>query len=119
MRQEKYDGDGLLLSDISWRAGKRHGRSVEYWINGALRSEGTFGEGKGKLTGYFLGGQKQFEEEYVNDKKVGRQTYWHENGQKRLECTVNEAGRYDGSYISYYQGGQKEFQLDYRKWKNY
>jgi antitoxin component YwqK of YwqJK toxin-antitoxin module len=113
VHQESYDDDGFILSETAWQSGKRHGKSVAYWITGAVRSEGTFDEGNGKLTGYFPGGQKQFEEQYVNDRKVGKQIYWHENGQKRLECTINEAGRYDGCYIYFHQNGQKAFQLEY------
>lgn len=114
VRQEKYDGDGFILSEISWRAGKRHGRSVEYWITGTKRSEGIFNEGNGKLTGWFPGGKKEFEKEFANDNPFGKQVYWYENGQKMSECTIDETGRYDGSYIRFHQNGQKASQLEYK-----
>jgi antitoxin component YwqK of YwqJK toxin-antitoxin module len=104
----RWDDDGFLLSETNWQAGKRHGKWVEYWITGFVRSEGTFNEGCGKLTGYFPSGKKQFEEEYKNNEKIGKQVYWSENGQNRHEHMINEAGQYDGSYKSY------PYELEYK-----
>ena len=104
----RWDDDGLLLSEENWQAGKRHGKSVAYWITGSLRSEGTFHEGNGKLTGYFPSGKKQFEEEFANDNPFGRQLYWNENDQKMSEYSINEAGQYNGSYKFY------PYELEYK-----
>lgn len=113
----RWDDDGFLLSETNWQAGKRHGKSVEYWITGVLRSEGTFHEGTGKMTGWSLSSKKLSEQEYVNGKEIGQQISWQENGQKGIEYTINKAGKFDGDYIFYRSNGQKAFQFEYNNGK--
>jgi len=110
----RWDDNGCLLSEENWQAGKRHGKSVEYWNSGAMRSEGIFHEGSGKLTGYFPSGQKEFEREYKNGGEICGEINWTESGKKTLECTINEAGQYDGSYIIYQQNEQKRYEIEYK-----
>lgn len=109
----QWDDDGFLLSEANWKMGKRHGRSVQYWVTGAVRSEGLFHEGSGKLTNFSKNGIKVSESEFKNGEGCQVIT-WSASGQKSSEYKMNEAGRYDGSYTYYQQDGAKKSEIEYR-----
>lgn len=113
-KNRRWDDDGFLLSEENWQAGKRHGKSVSYWITGAIRTEGTFHEGTGKMTEWYLSGKKHSEQEYVNGMEIGQNTSWSENGQKAIEYTRDNSGKIEGNYIFYRSNGQKAFQFEYK-----
>ncbi len=110
----RWDDDGFLLSEENWKMGKRHGRSVQYWITGALSSEGMFNEGTGKMTGWSPSGKKKSEQEYVNGKEIGKHISWSENGQKAMEYTRDNSGKIEGNFIFYRSNGQKAIQFEYQ-----
>ena len=45
--------------------------------------------------------------------KVGKWTYWYENGQKKMEITYNQEGKKDGSWICWNENGIKTRDWNY------
>mgnify|MGYP000211523995 len=83
---KKYED--ILSSLENYKDGKEDGKSVEWYLNGQIKSERNYKEGKknGKWTEWYKNGQLKIEKNYKNDKFDGKFTWWHENGQKWLEA---------------------------------
>ncbi|MEP7321911.1 MAG: hypothetical protein ABI761_08325 [Saprospiraceae bacterium] len=95
----------------------------DYFINGALQGEGNAIKldmeddantiWKGKLTGYYAGAIKRFENNY-NDSGIahGTHTQWYINGFKESELNYSE-GKLNGVSVSYFPNGKEKSRLEY------
>jgi hypothetical protein len=68
----------------------------------------------GKVCTYYANGRMKRQRPYVNGRKNGIETRWHENGLKEEEGTLVEDRR-NGTWISWYVNGKK---ADERKMRN-
>jgi antitoxin component YwqK of YwqJK toxin-antitoxin module len=84
---KKYE-DILSSFEKNYKDGKEDGKSIEWYLNGQIKSERNYKEGKkdGNWTEWYKNGQLKIEKNYKNDKFDGKFTWWHENGQKWLEA---------------------------------
>ena len=91
-----------------------------YSSDSEKKSEGVYenGEKVGKWTYYHNNGNKKEEGETVNGKKVGKWTYYHNNGNKKEEGeTVNS--KKVGKWTSWYENGNKMIELNFKDGKPY
>ena len=70
----------------------------------------------GKVFSFNEKGHKESEMTYKNGKQDGLFTYWHENGKKKWEGSVND-GKPDGLLISWNERGQKTVEETYKDGK--
>ena len=74
----------------SWKNGKRHGVTIEFFYNGRKRREIEYRNGirNGKSLEYRITGELLREENYESGKLNGPKMEWHPNGQKVLEVSM-------------------------------
>ncbi|MEQ6122474.1 hypothetical protein [Reichenbachiella sp. MALMAid0571] len=77
-----YPNTILIQQELNFVDGKVHGRSVNYYNNGNLMTEGVFDKDKkvGEWKWYYESGQLQCSINYENDKKQGDQVFYSEAG---------------------------------------
>ena len=70
-----------------------------------------------KVVEHYPDGQKKSEGYGIEDgTKVGRRTFWHENGQKAIEGECKE-GYWEGPSTSWYPSGQKSKEGEFKDGK--
>ena len=100
----KY-GDGSR-QEATFKNGKRHGKMYEWDSNGEKRKEATFIHGEEeKIVGWYKNGQMEFESNYLDGKRSGRQVRWYKNGQMEYESNYIDDIE-NGRQTSWYQNGQ-------------
>jgi len=90
----------------SWKMGKRHGVTIEYFYNGRKRREISYvnGERNGISREFRITGELLAEETYANDALNGPKSEWHPNGTKIMEVEMKE-GKPHGSVTEWYDNG--------------
>ncbi len=93
---EAYHENGNTKSKILFKFGMPAGEFIEYYANGAKRSEGAFGESKvdvsrgreeGHWREWYENGQLMSDANYANGQRIGQYSEWYENGQKKFEAS--------------------------------
>ena len=97
-----YDFDGKTAEKSSYLSGKKHGKEIKYYRNGAIRSITGYKNGMkhGKEIKYFENETISYEANYKNDLLHGTETFYKFNGDiiTKIEYKYN---KYDGKYIVY------------------
>lgn len=83
------------------------GKFVEYYLNGKLKGEGTFKDGKadGLRTAYYLNGNKKYFRNYVNGIAEGYSEEYFQNGKIQQKGTFKK-GKDEGLWQDFYSTGE-------------
>jgi len=114
---DQYDGN--KYTEVTYKNGKKHGLSTEWWKTGQKKWEGTYKDDSkhGKWTRWHDNGKKFEEENYKDGKENGLHTIWYENGQKKWEENYKD-GKKDGLARTWYENGQECVVQTYKDGKN-
>ena len=88
-----YPNSIVIQLESNYKNGKLDGRTVTYFANGNISSEGNLEADKkvGEWKWYYESGQLQCSINYVNDKKQGDQIFWSETGRKaKIEVYIDD-----------------------------
>ena len=88
-----YYNNGNLKQTGSYLYGKKYGKWVEYYNNGAKKSVKYYdkeGKAAGKWTTYYENGRKWNASMYNDGKLDGAWIYWYENGKKWHQLTYTD-----------------------------
>jgi antitoxin component YwqK of YwqJK toxin-antitoxin module len=96
-----YDESGKLLSQETYKEGKRNGKSVVYFQNGEISEEHTYKMDieDGTFNQYFEGKKLKGEGTYENGKQVGKSAYYYPNGTTAAMGYFNKAGNKNGLWL--------------------
>ena len=102
-----YWPDEKIMTEISYKDGKRHGPKTHWYENGQKLSEINYKNGKhdGPLSSWYENGQWRRRGSNMDGRMVGIWTHWYENGQQRDELFY--MGGYMGSAIVWKPNGEK------------
>ncbi|MBK6835718.1 MAG: hypothetical protein IPG89_16145 [Bacteroidetes bacterium] len=96
-----YDESGKILSSESYKAGKRHGKSIVYLQNGDIAEERSFkndiNDGPYKM--YFEGKKLKDKGNYVAGKLVGKNAYYYPSGTIAAIGYYNNNGNKNGVWL--------------------
>ena len=92
----------------SWKNGKRHGETIEYFYNGRKRRSISYSNGvrDGKSSEFRITGELLREETYSMGQLNGPKSEWHANGKKILEVNMKE-GKPHGDALEWFDDGSK------------
>lgn len=114
----KYSDDGILESEIWYKAGEKNG-IYRHYEDGCLRDEGTYLKGKRDglwkkytCSDYYL----QEEETWKNDEREGPFKEYFKNGKLKREGNYL-LGEYNGPYKEYFDNGKVSEEGNYKKGK--
>ena len=114
LRSEGIDWNELeFREDIAYLKGSDTpytGKYFAFWNNGN-KNKGNYKDGKeeGLQTYWHKNGQKKVEENYKNGKQDGLTVWWHENGQKSSEVNYKD-GKQEGLNVGWHSNGRKRFE---------
>ena len=114
LRSEGIDCNELeFREDIAYLKGSDNpytGKYFAFWNNGN-KNKGNYKDGKkeGLQTYWHKNGQKKVEENYKNGKQDGLTVWWHENGQKSSEVNYKD-GKQEGLNVGWHSNGRKRFE---------
>ena len=99
----------------SWKRGKRHGVTTEYFYNGRKRRIISYENGvrEGISREFRITGELLAEETYSDGKLSGPKSEWHPNGTKIMEVEMKE-GKPHGTVTEWYADGTKKSSTIYR-----
>ncbi|MGB0521394.1 MAG: toxin-antitoxin system YwqK family antitoxin [Flammeovirgaceae bacterium] len=80
--RKSYHPNGKLMSEVNYKAGKRHGNARDYYKTGQLRLATNYQEGKkhGNLYFYHPNGQLYKHTQYINGVQHGTVSIYYANG---------------------------------------
>jgi len=99
----------------SWKNGKRHGTTLEYFYNGRKRTSIVYKDGQrhGPSQEFRITGELWREENYVNDQQTGSKSEWYPNGVKSFQAEMRN-GIAHGEAKEWYQDGKEKSSTIYR-----
>ena len=109
---KKYDG-GTVQFEYSYRSGKLHGTTKEYYETGELKAEHDYKMGRliGKRE-FRRNGDLEYELRYENGQKVETKIRYYATGERfRQWVLVN--GKREGIELDFYRDGQKKAERNY------
>ena len=77
--------------------------SGQYYLKGTIKN----GKKHGKETWWHENGQKEIEQNYIDGKRDGKSTWWYENGQIKFEGIFKD-GELNGKATGWHEDGQIE-----------
>jgi antitoxin component YwqK of YwqJK toxin-antitoxin module len=105
--------DGTARTRVSYRAGKRHGKSLTFYANGKRAEIRVFARGlkEGHHKGWWESGRKRFEYRFRKGMPVGVAREWYEDGTparemryaQGVEAGLQRAWRRNGVLYSNYE----------------
>lgn len=103
----EYLGQDTIAQQITIKDGCPDGKTTLYYINGKVKEERYFINGKkdGLWITYLENGNKQAEARFSNDLKNGTWTIWDENGTKRYHMEY-KAGEKTGTWLMWDESGK-------------
>jgi antitoxin component YwqK of YwqJK toxin-antitoxin module len=106
---------GVLLEEVQYREGLRHGMARVFFDTGKLKEETEYASGlkHGASRTFYENGQQRSAGKYDSDKQVGVWRSWRENGMP-LEERHYVAGMKEGTAIRWQKNGAKEFEGAYK-----
>lgn len=110
--------EGILLKEFNFENGVQVGVQGYFDEDGKLdREEVLFPDTDIKEIRYYHpNGQLSYQgKEAPNYKKVGLQTYWHDNGTVKYSYLMDDLGNHIGPYFEYYPDGSKMLEVDRRE----
>ncbi|CEL97748.1 unnamed protein product [Vitrella brassicaformis CCMP3155] len=118
----KNMGDGALLYEGSWRAGKFHGEGTKFFDDDPSKMEYTGWWKDGKRDGvgksFLRSGAMEYYGEWEADEYHGHGTKYHRGGvQKEYEGQWQQ-GMYHGEGIKYRPGGMAEYEGQWHQGRN-
>ncbi len=96
---------GQKMKEGKYFNNEKHGKFIRWFENGNIVSDYSYKIGK--CTTYYNNGNKELEEEYVDDKKNGKCTSYYENGQKDEESNIIE-DKLNGTWTRWKNGRKSE-----------
>ena len=109
-KYERYKHNRLVEKGV-YKEGVRNGAFVEYYSDGAVKSEKTFTDGKlnGVLKTYFTNGKPEIEQSYKNGVEDGIERRWHwETGQLTVDAKYAD-GKPDGKQTRYISSNNGDY----------
>jgi antitoxin component YwqK of YwqJK toxin-antitoxin module len=96
-----YDEAGQLLSQETYKDGKRNGKSVVFYQNGDISEERSYKMDveDGVFKQYFEGKKVKGEGTYENGKLVGKNAYYYPNGTSAAIGYYNKQGNKNGLWL--------------------
>ena len=81
---EYFNTSNIVARTIEYSNGVCHGKQIEYYENGLLKSETTWENGRshGEFKSWYKNGQLEVKGNYKNGKLDGNITYWDRDGRK-------------------------------------
>jgi hypothetical protein len=112
--------EGVLLREFNFENGIQVGvqRYFDFDENEDLDKEEVLSPDSEikEVRSYHSNGQLSYQGNEAPDyKKVGLQTYWHENGQVKFSYLMDDQGNHTGPYFEYYPDGSKKVEVDRRE----
>ncbi|MCD6069334.1 MAG: hypothetical protein K0S33_4160 [Bacteroidetes bacterium] len=96
-----YDESGKLLSQETYKEGKKNGKSIVYYPNGEVSEERSYKmdveDGSYKM--YFEGKKLKGEGTYENGKLVGKNAYYYPNGTSAAIGYYTKSGQKNGVWL--------------------
>lgn len=110
-----YSGEKLVMTE-NYRLGKKDGKAIGYFENGAIKYEKSWKEDltSGNFVEYDPSGIKRREIYYENDKKNGPASFYDENGTKTMEGEYRD-DLSEGTWKMLDKEGQLKYQIKYSK----
>jgi len=91
-----FDDRGALLSQTSYRDGRKIGRHVSFWPNGSKRVEALYNGDviEGEYRAWHANGQLAELKHYAQGHEVGRQQAWTDQGELFLNFDARNGRHY-------------------------
>ena len=103
-----YHSNGKVLSEITYRGGKKHGPFMIWYDNGLLNSSAYFENDSivGSALTYYEDGVRKSKDEWSKKHKLhGISMNWYENGML-ADSGRYKNNRFDGEWKSFYKTGK-------------
>jgi len=112
--------EGIILREFNFENGVQVGaqRYFDFDENGDLDKEEVFFPDTDikEIRYYHPNGQLSYQgKEAPNYRKVGQQTYWHDNGTVKYSYMMDANGNHTAPYFEYYSDGSKMLEVDRRE----
>jgi antitoxin component YwqK of YwqJK toxin-antitoxin module len=110
--------EGIILREFNFENGVQVGVQRYFGEDGKLdREEILFPDTDIKEIRYYHpNGQLSYQgKEAPNYRKVGQQTYWHDNGTVKYSYLMDANGNHTAPYFEYYPDGSKMLEVDRRE----
>ncbi len=107
--------DGICKSSVTFNMGVAEGLAIYYFPDGTIMEKGYWkiDHWEGEYERYYQNGNKSCTFTYGNDgKRVGKQTYYHENGNKMFEGEWAN-GKIAGTLTIFNEQGTKVMERNY------